>query len=242
VIADEAGHRFAAAQNRWALGAAELSAGAAEAAWDALGEVLVFLRTQDVRLPGVVAVHADAVEAAVACGRTDAAAAALADLEAGGGPPGVVAWLRGVVSGAQGDREASTSLDAAIAQLRGDDRPYELGRALLAGGIAHRRRKARGAARALLDEAATRFDALGAAGWAARARSEQARVAGRRAATDRDALTDAERRIAEHAAGGRTNREIAAALFVTERTVEANLTRVYRKLGVRSRTELARRL
>ena len=77
--------------------------------------------------------------------------------------------------------------------------------------------------------------------WAERAQAELARLGGRRAA-DRDELTETERRIAELAAEGRANKEIAAALFVSERTVESNLTRAYRKLGVRSRTELARRL
>lgn len=77
--------------------------------------------------------------------------------------------------------------------------------------------------------------------WAERARGEIARLGGRRA-RDSDELTKTERRIAELAAEGRSNREIAGELFVSERTVEANLTRAYRKLGVRSRTELARRL
>ena len=72
-----------------------------------------------------------------------------------------------------------------------------------------------------------------------RARSEAARLAGRRPG-NRDELTQTERRIAELAAAGHSNREIAGELFVSERTVEANLTRAYRKLGVRSRTELAR--
>ena len=58
---------------------------------------------------------------------------------------------------------------------------------------------------------------------------------------DRDELTETERRIAELAADGRSNREIAGELFVSERTVESNLTRAYRKLGVRSRTELAQK-
>jgi DNA-binding NarL/FixJ family response regulator len=85
------------------------------------------------------------------------------------------------------------------------------------------------------------FEELGAALWAERARTEITRLGGRRA-RDRDELTQTERQIAELAADGRSNREIAGELFVSERTVEANLTRAYRKLGVRSRTELARRL
>jgi DNA-binding CsgD family transcriptional regulator len=72
------------------------------------------------------------------------------------------------------------------------------------------------------------------------ARAELARIGGR--APARGALTESERRIAALVAQGRTNREVAAALFVTEHTVATALTRVYGKLGVRSRTELASRL
>jgi DNA-binding CsgD family transcriptional regulator len=71
-------------------------------------------------------------------------------------------------------------------------------------------------------------------------RAELARIGGR--APSRGELTESERRIAELVAEGRTNREVAAALFVTEHTVEGALTRAYRKLGVRSRAELAARL
>ncbi len=69
---------------------------------------------------------------------------------------------------------------------------------------------------------------------------ELARVPGRRR-DDSAALTETERRVAELVAQGLSNKQVAAALFVTVRTVEAALTRIYRKLGVRSRTELARR-
>ena len=92
-----------------------------------------------------------------------------------------------------------------------------------------------------LEAALAVFEELGAALWADRARAEIARLGGRRS-KDSDELTETERRIAKLAADGRSNREIAGELFVSERTVEANLTRAYRKLRVRSRTELARRL
>jgi DNA-binding CsgD family transcriptional regulator len=74
--------------------------------------------------------------------------------------------------------------------------------------------------------------------WAERVREELARVGGR--APSGDDLTPTEEKIARHVALGLTNREVAATLFVTPKTVESALTRVYRKLGVRSRTELAR--
>jgi DNA-binding CsgD family transcriptional regulator len=92
----------------------------------------------------------------------------------------------------------------------------------------------------MLATALAMFEELGARLWAERAREELARVGGRAPAGD--ALTPTERRIAELVAEGLTNREVAATLFVTPKTVESALTRIYRKLDVRSRTELARRL
>jgi len=87
------------------------------------------------------------------------------------------------------------------------------------------------------------FEQLGAPLWQKLATDELARVGMRtapaRAGSD---LTAAERRVADLAAGGRTNAEIAAELFMGQRTVEAHLYRAYRKLGVRSRTELCRML
>ena len=81
------------------------------------------------------------------------------------------------------------------------------------------------------------FERLGAQLWADQTRAELARIGGR--VPSRDELTEAERRIAALVAEGKTNREVAAALFLTERSVETALTRIYRKLGVRSRSELA---
>ena len=83
------------------------------------------------------------------------------------------------------------------------------------------------------------FERLGAAVWIERARAELGRGGGR---AREDGLSAAERRVAVLVAAGRTNREVAAQLFLAERTVAGHLTRVYAKLGVRSRTELARRL
>ena len=100
-----------------------------------------------------------------------------------------------------------------------------------------RRAKQRGDARVTLEQALAGFERLGAPLWAEQARAELARIGGR--APSRGELTEAERRIAALVAEGRTNREVAAALFVTEHTVEGALTRVYRKFGVRSRAELA---
>jgi DNA-binding NarL/FixJ family response regulator len=89
-----------------------------------------------------------------------------------------------------------------------------------------------------LEDALDSFEQLGAPFWAAKARSELGRIGGRRAPT-RGALSETEALIAGLAAAGRTNAEIAAQLVMSPKTVKWNLSKVYRKLGVRSRTELA---
>ena len=90
-----------------------------------------------------------------------------------------------------------------------------------------------------IEEALEIFEELGARLWAEKARAELGRISGRRPADEE--LTETERRVAELAAHGRTNKEIAAELYMGVSTVEAHLSRVYRKLGVR-RAELAGRL
>ncbi len=115
----------------------------------------------------------------------------------------------------------------------------EHARTLLLLGGALRRANRRTDARETLAEALAIYDAAGARLWAERTRRELGRIGGR--AASRDELTTAERRVAELVAQGMSNREAAAALFVTVKTVEAALSRVYHKLGVRSRAELAHR-
>src|SRR5206468_3376579 len=117
------------------------------------------------------------------------------------------------------------------------DLPLDRARTLLALGAAQRRAKRRHEARATLEEALAVFEAIGAALWADRARDELKRISGRAATPG--ALTPAEERVAALVAGGKTNREVAAALFLSDRTVEGHLAHVFGKLGVRHRTELA---
>lgn len=117
--------------------------------------------------------------------------------------------------------------------------PFERARTVFALGQIRRRRKEKGPARAALQDALTAFEELDARVWAERTRAELARIPLRRAATG---LTPTEERIARLAVEGLTNREIAARMFLSPKTVEVNLTRVYRKLGVRSRAVLASRL
>jgi len=159
-------------------------------------------------------------------------------------PWAVASALRcdGLIAAAEGRHDdALADHGRALELFEGVGQPFERARTLLALGTAQRRAKQRGAGRESLEAALALFAELGAGLWVRRASEEIARLGGRRA-RDRDELTPTEQRIAELASGGQSNREIAAALFVTERTVEANLTRAYRKLGVRSRTQLAGRL
>src|SRR6185312_4834050 len=156
-------------------------------------------------------------------------------------PAALAARTRGLVAEAQGDREAALeALATAVAHHEALPLPFDRARTLLALGAAQRRARRKREARATLEKAAEVLDGLGAPLWAARAREELGRISGRASATG--ALTASERRVAELVAQGRKNREIAAELVVTPRTVEAHLTRIYAKLGVRSRAELASRL
>ena len=114
--------------------------------------------------------------------------------------------------------------------------PFELGATLLVTGRLHRRVNHKRAAAESLQQALELFERLGAPVWAERARAELGRVGLRHRPPHE--LTATELRVAELAATGLTNREVATAAFMSPKTVEANLSRVYRKLGIRSRAEL----
>jgi DNA-binding CsgD family transcriptional regulator/thioredoxin-like negative regulator of GroEL len=113
---------------------------------------------------------------------------------------------------------------------------FEQGRSLLYLGRVERRYKQRSAARASLEEARSIFERAGCSGWAARAEAELSRVSGRRGGDT--GLTPSEQRVAELAAGGHSNKEIAGQLFVSVNTVERHLSHAYSKLGVRGRAQL----
>ena len=147
---------------------------------------------------------------------------------------------RGLVLAAEGDLAAALAAIEELDLEAASQLPFELGWALLVKGRLLRRSKRRRAAATALGEALEIFERLGAPAWAEQARSELARVAPRRRAPDE--LTATELRVAELAASGLTNREVAKAAFISPKTVEANLARVYRKLGIRSRAELGARM
>ena len=119
--------------------------------------------------------------------------------------------------------------------------PFETGRTQLLLGQLQRRRRRRQDAAVTLSAALTTFEAIGALLWADRARGELARVA-RAERQPRSSLTPAERRVAQLAAAGLSNKEIAAEQFLAVKTVETTLSSAYRKLGIRSRAQLHARL
>jgi DNA-binding CsgD family transcriptional regulator len=151
-----------------------------------------------------------------------------------------VTRCRGLLAAAEGEvPRAASLLDRAVAQHEEVGDPFGRARALLGLGVVRRRARKKRDARDAIQAALDGFVQLGAATWIEKARSELGRIGGR---TREEGLTPAERRVALLVAEGRTNREVAAALFLTERTVASHLSHVYAKLGVRSRTELARQL
>ncbi|MGE5691891.1 MAG: AAA family ATPase [Pseudomonadota bacterium] len=189
---------------------------------------------------------ADYVEALLELGRVDDAVRVLDVWEADAtrlGRRSVLAHVtrcRGVVAAARGAvDEAAALLQEAVARHEAVGDRFGRARALLALGVVRRRARQKRAAREAIEEALAGFEQLGAATWVERARSELGSIGGR---TREAGLTAAERRVAALVAEGRTNREVAAALFLGERTVASHLTHIYAKLDVRSRTELARRL
>jgi DNA-binding CsgD family transcriptional regulator len=151
------------------------------------------------------------------------------------------ARCRGVLCAAEGDLGgAFSAFDRALLHLCETPFAFERGRTLLCKGIARRQASQKKAAREALEQALAIFDAVGARLWAEKARAELARIGGRRPGGDE--LTETEARVADLAAAGRSNKEIAAALYMGVSTVEAHLSHVYRKLGIRSRAALGSRL
>ncbi len=151
---------------------------------------------------------------------------------------GAGARARGLLAEAEGDLElAESELDQAVAVEREVGAPLELGRSLLALGRVQRRTQKKQAARRTLEQALAVFEELGARPWAERARRELGRIGGRKAA--RAGLSTTETEIVELVVAGRSNKEVAQALHLSPKTVAWNLSKVYRKLGVHSRTELA---
>jgi DNA-binding CsgD family transcriptional regulator len=229
---------------RWALGHLELALARPDAAAAALGEATAFVRRQEFGEPGAMRFVVDHVEALLELGRGREATGLLDWYEGHARrlqrASAMAACLRcrGLLAATDGRLdEARESYERALAWHDRVELPLDRGRTLLALGAAQRRAKRRREARATLEEALALFERIGAALWAERARGELRRISGRAPAAG--ALTPAEERVAALVAEGKTNREVAAALFLSERTVEGHLSRIFGKLGVKQRGEVA---
>jgi DNA-binding CsgD family transcriptional regulator/tetratricopeptide (TPR) repeat protein len=233
-----------------ALGIAALGAADYDDAAATLGEVLRLAHRRALGNPRIVPFAADLVEAHVRSGHPDRARPALDWLTETAGRSGLT-WARAAVGRCRGMLaptldEAEQAFAEAEHHHRMRDYPYERARTLLCRGEALRRFRRPAAARVPLTAAHATFESLGAAPWAARAAAELA-AAGVRPLPSAgpgllDLLSPQEVQVARAIAGGLNNAEAATVLFVSRKTVEAHLTRVYRKLGVRSRTDLTRAL
>jgi DNA-binding NarL/FixJ family response regulator len=230
---------------RWALGHVELSRGDAAAAWQSFEGLPRALDDFGFAEPGWQPILPDVIEALVALGRLDEAEVVLEELEGQAAALdhrwAAPAALRGrallMLAREQAD-EAAEAAERAAAAFEELGFPLDHARALIAQGAARRRAGERRRAAEALRQAVEVLTELGAPLWLERA-EEELRRASPRPRRDRE-LTDAERRVASLVAQGQTNREVAAQLFTTVGTVEQHLTRIYRKLGIRSRTQLAR--
>jgi DNA-binding CsgD family transcriptional regulator len=246
-IAERTNGRPAEHFARAALGLLEQSVGRPAEVARVLGPFVDFLRAEQITEPGTARVVPDHVEALIALGDL-AGAEELLDWFEGNARRlarrsalAASGRCRGLLAGARGN------VDGAVAELRdalalhdGVPIPLERARTQLAYGTALRRVRRRGAARDALDAARSGFDAIGARAWEDRARAELARLGGRPPASG--SLTPTELRVAELVAQGLQTKQVAGRLFVSPKTVEGHLSRIYGKLGVRSRTELANRL
>jgi DNA-binding CsgD family transcriptional regulator len=253
MLEDRSRQRLAAnpllAHERWAtvLGAADLEfargdAAAAERTLAPLRAIATEIPLKRAFLCGVIAL---AIKIDVALGRVDTAArlagSYLPILRASN-----VRWIgaeadraEAILLAARGDvGSARVTSDRAVELAATTGMPFILGRALLTAGEIRRRGRQKALAREALTQAIAIFERLGARLWLERARSELARVAQRR--PEGAPLTATERQVVDLVAAGRTNKEIADTLFMSVHTVEAYLTRLFRSLGVQSRTELAR--
>jgi DNA-binding CsgD family transcriptional regulator len=242
------GHELATARGlavvaslaNWALALLELELGRTEEA---------FLRAREISTTPIVLFMAglDQIEAAVRAGEAASAHDWLGYYEAWAECAGA-AWARAVALHgrallAEDDEESERLFGAALDMHAEAARPFERARTELAFGEFLRRARRSRDAREHLRAALDGFEALGAELWAERARVElraSGQTARRRVADTRDQLTEQELQITHFVAQGLSNREVAAQLFLSPRTIAAHLRNIFRKLGISSRTELAR--
>ncbi len=234
---------------RAALGVIELSSDDAAAAWHWLEPAIA--RILPVGLGQPAPQVTDGAEALAALGRLDEAEQLVDATEPNarrlGSAWAIAMTLRAraaVAAGREDLARAESLLIEAATVGQNIGRPLDLGRSLLALGSVRRRLHRKRDAAETLAKALAIFERLPAPVWADRARQEAGRIGGRGASSSGDTsgrLSPTESEIVNLVRVGRTNREVADALHLSPKTVEWNLTRIYRKLGVRSRTELATR-
>jgi DNA-binding CsgD family transcriptional regulator len=246
--AQQLGDRKNEVRARSALGMLALVTGDAEAAVAQLAPAVAALEAGGVANPNQFRIHPDLVEAYARLGRTDEAKPVAASLErqarATGLPWSLGAAMRCRALVADTDETAEAGFQEAL-RLHESAGAFEHARSELCFGERLRRRGHRRDSRTHLGAALEVFEARGATPWAERARTEL-RASGqtlrRRQPAAREQLTPQELQVAHLVAEGKTNRDVAATLFVTPKTVEFHLTRVYRKLEIHSRSELVRRM
>jgi DNA-binding CsgD family transcriptional regulator len=226
-----------------ALGHLELALGDPEAAVARLDPIVAFAQREAHAEAAAIRFVVDQVEALIELGRRNEAAELLDWHERNARRLGRASALascgrcRGLVAAQQDELETAISAyQEALEWHAKVELPLDRGRTLLALGGTQRRMKRRREARATLEQALAVFERIGAALWAERALAELKRISGRAATPG--ALTPAEERVAELVAEGKTNREVAAALFLSDRTVEGHLSHVFGKLGVKHRAEV----
>jgi DNA-binding CsgD family transcriptional regulator len=233
---------------RSALGMLALVTGDADAAVTQLAPAVAALEAGGVRNPNQFRIHPDLVEAYARLGRLDEAKSVAASLErqarATSLPWSLGAAVRCRALVVDADAAAEAGFQEAL-RFHESAGAFERARTELCFGERLRRRGRRRDSRMHLGAALEAFEGCGATPWAERARTEL-RASGltprRRQPAAREQLTPQELQIARLVAEGKTNRDVAATLFVTPKTVEFHLTRVYRKLGIHSRSELVRRM
>jgi DNA-binding CsgD family transcriptional regulator len=245
-LASATGYQIASIWARWALAVLSLSLRDPAGAAAALAPLTTLVEQEGVAEPVRVMFLADAIEALAALGQLDRAERLTAMLGQAarrvqrGWALAQAERCRALLLAARGDLAAAA--EAAGTAVRCAERlelRLELARTLLVAGEIERRSRRKRSACELLERALEIFEAAGARLWAQRTRAELDRAAPRRAGSG---LTDSEKLVAHLAASGLTNREVAAQLFMSSKTVESNLARAYRKLGIRSRAELGARL
>jgi DNA-binding CsgD family transcriptional regulator len=241
---EELGDLWVIGISLWVLGFLELSLGRLAETDRYLSRAWQIGESIGLAEPGQWRFHPDLLEALAGLGELGRAGELLARFEERARATGrawalaTAARSRALLLAARGDQAgAAAAVEEALAHHEHLAMPFERGRTLLAQGQLRRRAKQKRAARESLQAALDIFERLGAPLWAERARAELARIGLRPPAPLE--LTPTEERVAGLVAAGHTNREVAQALFISVHTVEDNLRRIYRKLGVRSRTELA---